>query len=167
MARSQGRHRVTRTHTGRPLQVFYVPYVHRRKSARCQRTGQCPTGQNLLPPTNPRKVLTPTTPITNLLLRRREKPTRTGFVYEVLRDGKVLLASLNPEFAACRLLASENVQGKARFWRERRAVHDIEFDIERAAKFTVRENEHTGPRFVKFKPFVAQADDVTKFAAAA
>ena len=56
--------------------------------------------------------------------------------------------------------------GKARFWREGRTEHDIEFDIERAAKFTVRENERTGPRFVKFKPFVAQAEDVAKFAAA-
>ena len=107
------------------------------------------------------------TPVTNLLLYRRERPTRTGYVYEVLKDGKVLLASLNPEFAACRLLASEGVTGKARFWREGRTEHDIEFDIERAAKFTVRENERTGPRFVKFKPFVARVEDVTKFAAAA
>ena len=106
-------------------------------------------------------------PITDLVLRRREKPTRSGYVYEVLRDGKVLLASLNPEFAACRLLASEGVQGKARFWREGRAVHDIEVDIQRAAKFTVRENERDGPRFVKFKPFIARAEDVAKFAAAA
>ena len=110
------------------------------------------------------------TPITNLLLRRREKPTRAGYVYEVLRDGTVLLASLNPEFAACRLLASESVQGKARFWREGRTAHDIEFDILRAAKFTVRENEQSGPRFVKFKPFIAPAEDAeeaTQFAAAA
>ncbi|HWJ17950.1 MAG TPA: hypothetical protein VNR65_04390 [Geobacterales bacterium] len=107
------------------------------------------------------------TPITDLLLRRREKPTRAGYVYEVLQDGKVLLASINPEFAACRLLASEGVTGKARFWREGRPEHDIEFDIDRAAKFTVRENEQSGPRFVKFKPFVVQAEYVPQFAAAA
>ena len=106
-------------------------------------------------------------PITNLLLRSRKKTTRTGYVYEVLKDGKVLLASINPELAACRLLASEGVTGKARFWREGRTAHDIEFDIERASKWTVRENEHTGPRFVLFKPFVAKAEDVAKFAAAA
>ncbi len=106
-------------------------------------------------------------PITDLVLRRREKPTRTGYVYEVLRDRKVLLASINPEFAACRLLASEGVIGKARFWREGRPEHDIEFDIEHAAKFTVRENEQRGPRFVKFKPFIAPAEDVAEFAAAA
>ena len=45
-------------------------------------------------------------------------------------------------------------------------MHDIEFDIQRAAKFTVRENERDGPRFVKFKPFIAPAEDVAKFAAA-
>ena len=107
------------------------------------------------------------TPITNLLLRRRKNPARAGYVYEVLRDEKVLLASLNPEFAACRLLASDGITGNARFWREGRTEHDIEFDIQRAAKFTVRENEHTGPRFVKFKPFIAPAEDVPQFAAAA
>ena len=107
------------------------------------------------------------TPITDLVLRRRKNPTRAGYFYEVLKDGKVLLASLNPEFAACRLLASEGVIGKARFRREGQTVHDIEFDIQRAAKFTVRENEQSGPRFVKFKPFIAQAEDVAKFAAAA
>ena len=107
------------------------------------------------------------TPITDLVLRRRKNPTRAGYVYEILRDGKVLLASLNPEFAACRLLASEGVIGKARFWREGRTAHDIEFDIQRAAKFTVRENERDGPRFVKFKPYVVQAEDVMKFADAA
>ena len=107
------------------------------------------------------------TPITNLLLRCRKNPTRSGYVYEVLKDGQVLLASLNPEFAACRLLASEGVIGKARFWREGRTAHDSEFDIQRAAKFTVRENEQSGPRFAKFKPFVGQAEDVPQFAAAA
>ncbi len=78
-----------------------------------------------------------------------------------------MLASLNPQFATCRLLASEGVIGKARFWREGRPEHDIEFDIERAAKFTVRENEQSGPRFVKFKPFVVRTENVPQFAAAA
>ncbi len=91
------------------------------------------------------------TPITDLVLRRREKPTRAGYVYEVLRGGKVLLAWINPELSACRLLASEGVIGKARFWREGRTAHDIEFDIQRAAKFTMRENERDGPRFVKIQ----------------
>ena len=77
------------------------------------------------------------------------------------------LSPRTPEFAACRLLACEGVQGKARFWREGRPVHDIEFDIQRAAKFTVRENEQSEPRFVKFKPFIAPTEDVAKFAAAA
>ena len=64
------------------------------------------------------------TAVINLVARCREKPTRAGYVYEVLKDGKVLLASLNPEFAACRLLASEGVIGKARFWREGQTAHD-------------------------------------------
>ena len=91
--------------------------------------------------------------IINLVVRRRKRPVSTGYVYEVLRDGEILLASLNPEFAACRLLASEGHSGKVRFWREGRAAHDIEMDIERAAKFTISETEKTGPRFVKFKEF--------------
>ena len=107
------------------------------------------------------------TPITNLVLRRRKKPTRAGYVYKVLKDGKVLLASLNPEFAACRLLASEGDQGKARFWREGRAAHDSEFDIQRAANSPCGKTNESGPRFVKFKPFIAPAEDVAKFAAAA
>ncbi len=98
------------------------------------------------------------TAIINLVLRRREKPTRTGYVYEVLKDGKVLLASVNPEFAACRLLASEGVIGKVRFWREGRMEHNSEFDIQRAANFTVRENEQSGPRFVKFKPLQSSGE---------
>ncbi len=135
--------------------------------ARCQRTGLAQPGRIRDPLTNSRKVLTPMTTIINLVLRRRKNPTRAGYVYEILRDGKVLLASINPELSACRLLASEGIIGKARFWREGRTAHDSEFDIQRAAKFTVRENEQSGPRFVKFKPFVAPAEDVAKFAAAA
>ena len=96
-------------------------------------------------------------PIIDLILRRRKKPTAVGFIYEVWRGGEMMLASTNPELSACRLLANAGITGKARFWREGRAEHDIEMDITRAARFTVRENEHTGPRFVKFKPFVAKA----------
>ena len=95
-------------------------------------------------------------PIIDLILRRRKKPTAVGFIYEVWRDGEMMLASINPECAACRLLANAGITGKARFWREGRTEHDIAVDIQRGAKFTIRENERTGPRFVLYKPFVAK-----------
>jgi hypothetical protein len=105
--------------------------------------------------------------IIDLTLRRREPPTRVGYVYEVWRDGEMMLASINPELAASRLLANQGVRGRVRFWRDGRPAHDSEMDIQRAAKFTVRENEQHGPRFVKFKPFVAPADIAVQLEAAA
>ena len=69
--------------------------------------------------------------IIDLILRRRKKTPAVRPVYEVWRDGQMLLASPNPELAACRLLANAGVRGKVRFWRDGRPVS--EFDLQRAA----------------------------------
>ena len=89
----------------------------------------------------------------DLVLKRRKTPGASGYMYDVMRGGAVLVSSINPEFKACRALVAEGVSGNVRFWREGRAEHDSEFDIERAAKRTVSENINHGPRVVKFTEF--------------
>ena len=90
----------------------------------------------------------------DLTLKRRTRPGPKGYLYAVLERDVLILTSLNPEFDACRVLAAAGRQGKVRFWRPDRPTHDSEFDIQRAAKFTVRENAKHAPRIVKYVPFV-------------
>ena len=90
----------------------------------------------------------------DLTLKRRARPGPKGYLYDVFLGPGFVLTSLNPEFDTCRVLALAGRQGKVRFWRPGKSEHDSEFDIERAAKVTVRENAKHAPRFAKYKPFV-------------
>ena len=91
----------------------------------------------------------------DLTLKCRPRPGPKGYLYAVYdAAGSLVLTSLNPEFDACRVLVAAGRTGKVRFWRPGRPEHDSEFDIQKAAKFTVRENSKHAPRIVKYKPFV-------------
>ena len=53
---------------------------------------------------------------------------------------------------ACRVLLALGITGRLEMWRQGKAWPDMVFDIERAAKWTVLENEDEGPRFILWKP---------------
>ena len=90
----------------------------------------------------------------DLTLQCRPTPSPKGYLYDVFEAGELLLTSINPEFSACRAFAAAGRTGKVRFWRDGKPEHDSEFDIEKAAKFTVRENGKHAPRIGKYVPFV-------------
>ena len=88
----------------------------------------------------------------DLIIRRRNQPTPRGYRYDVLLADELLVTGYDPEFMACRLLAERGITGKARFWREGKAHHDIEMDITKASQRCVRETQNHGPRLAKWKP---------------
>ena len=96
----------------------------------------------------------------DLSIRRRE-PERMGhgdweYQYEVWLGEELIVAkSRDPEFDACRALHAAGHTGKARFWREWRAEHDISMDIATAIKWRTKETRKIGPHFVKFEEFPA------------
>ena len=95
--------------------------------------------------------------VLDLILKRRE-PEQLGhgdweYQYEVWLGEELIVKSRDPEFAACRKLAKSGRFGKARFWREGKAQHDIEMDITRAAKWRAKETRRIGPHFVRFEEF--------------
>lgn len=97
--------------------------------------------------------------ITDVVLKRRSKAGARGYQYEVWRDGTMLLASRDPEFATCRFLANEGISGTVRFWREGADdVHTVLFpsmtlNIQRGAKISTTEGQRQGAHFVKYNDF--------------
>ena len=76
-----------------------------------------------------------------------------GYKYAAVYGGKTLTHSFDPEHAACRELLKQGLKGKVRFWREGKAAHNLEMDIERGARFTTGDT-HTRlitRRWVAFK----------------
>lgn len=92
------------------------------------------------------------------LILKRLTPDRLGqggweYQYEVWLGDELIVRARDPEFAACRKLAKSGRFGRARFWREGRAEHDISMDIARAAKWRTKETRRIGPHFVPFEEF--------------
>jgi hypothetical protein len=58
----------------------------------------------------------------------------------------------NPEFEACRALLAKGIKGKLQAWRRGKQHWDMQLDIERGAGLTVEENEHHGPKIVRWRP---------------
>ena len=102
-----------------------------------------------------------TSVVLGLILKRLE-PELMGYggweyQYEVwLGEELIVTKSRDPEFDACRKLAKSGRFGRARFWREGRAEHDISMDIATAIKWRTKETRKIGPHFVRFEEFPAE-----------
>ncbi|MBB4183912.1 hypothetical protein GGE07_000525 [Sinorhizobium terangae] len=81
------------------------------------------------------------------------KMTSKGQGYSVSFNGEIIITNTrNPAADACRHLVVLGHRGRMEMWDRERAYPRMTFpDIERAARLTVAENEHHGPRIVRFK----------------
>lgn len=81
------------------------------------------------------------------------KITSRGQGYSVSFNGEIIIANTrNPSCDACRHLVALGHQGRMEVWDNVRPYPRLVFhDIERAAGFTVAENEKHGPRIVRYK----------------
>jgi hypothetical protein len=67
--------------------------------------------------------------------------------------GDVLVASVRePNFSSCRALNAKGMTGPVHFYRAGKSEPDfIVHDLEKAAKWTVRENEKQEPRLARYR----------------
>jgi len=91
---------------------------------------------------------------TDLKIRPTGKFGNRGERYEVLLGDEVIAAGASPEFAACRVLKSRGVTGKAAFWRDRgdSAMMAFTVGIDWGSARSVTETSKVGPRFAKWAP---------------
>lgn len=96
----------------------------------------------------------------DLILRRddtdakgkRKRCPANGYFYEVrYKGGLIARSQTNPQTNACRALLARGIKGKARFWRVDKTSHDIESDIEKAAKFQLSEERRDGFRWRRYR----------------
>jgi hypothetical protein len=75
--------------------------------------------------------------------------------------GDALATSVNePVFSSCRALKARGMTGPVHFFRSGKSEPDyIVHDLEKAAGWTVRENEKQGPRIVRYRPPVMFLSD--------
>lgn len=68
--------------------------------------------------------------------------------------GDVVVASLNePTYSSCRALKARGMTGTVLFYRAGKNEPEfIVHDLEKAAQWTIRENEKNGPRLVRYRP---------------
>lgn len=90
---------------------------------------------------------------TRVTIERIGSGTR-GDRYRVLHDGLVIVASSrDPEHDTCRALLEMGITGKLETWHAGAAYPSMRLDIERGAGRTVIENERSGPRLGRWRPF--------------
>jgi hypothetical protein len=78
---------------------------------------------------------------------------RTGYVYSVVFDGKLIVdQSANAEFDAARALLAMGHTGRLTILDGKTGRARLTLDIEKAATLTVREDARRGPCFVQWKP---------------
>jgi hypothetical protein len=83
--------------------------------------------------------------------------------YSVEFDGDILVAgSHNPECDLARALLAKGITGKLTMVDANSGKARTIIDIEKAAKLTVEENRHNGPRFVKWRPMSETARQRSK-----
>jgi hypothetical protein len=100
--------------------------------------------------------------MTNIIIEPTTVRGDRGTRYRVYYEGAVLIEETwNPELDACRLLAARRITGRLEVWRTGKPHADlIVFDIEKAAKRTVKENGKRGPIFALDKRTpVAKSED--------
>src|SRR5262245_15334886 len=76
-----------------------------------------------------------------------------GQLYRVHYAGAVLVeSSRNPEFDGARALAAKGITGRVEVWRRGGTSPAMAFDIEKAARLTVKEGDKDGLRFARWQP---------------
>lgn len=80
--------------------------------------------------------------------------TSKGQIYEARLDGEVLCRSLTPFLSAARVLldARHSPDTVVTMRHEGSPVVSLRSTLGRAAKLTVIDNRHEGPRFAKYRP---------------
>ena len=93
----------------------------------------------------------------NSHLYQLQRYTNRGPVYQARLDspeGPLLVnSSLEPEFAASRVLVSRGITGRIEIWDSERPYPRTSGEIEKLAKLTVREDENTPPTLRAWMPF--------------
>jgi hypothetical protein len=93
-----------------------------------------------------------------MTLKARLHPIGKHGVYNVLFDGKLLVENSRvPELDACRALLAMGISGELTLCDGKTGKRRSIVDIEGAVKLTVEENNTTGPRFRKWRPFHVKA----------
>src|SRR5262245_22734279 len=75
---------------------------------------------------------------------------RAGYVYSIIFGGELLISrSRDPEYDAARALAAKGITGRLTLLDGKTGRPRCTLDIEKAARFSVREDRRKGPMFVK------------------
>ena len=137
-------------------------------AVRCKTYWAGPTGQNWRSPHNWEKVLKAMPPITDLVAasQRKTNPRRLRLRGSPRRKGPACLdqprvRGLPSSGQRGRALAKPASGAKA----DRSTISSLILSAPRSSPCGKTSDD--GPRFVKFKPFIAPAEDVAEFAAAA
>ena len=66
----------------------------------------------------------------------------------------IVSSSWDPETDTCRALETRGLSGSVEFWHEGKSYPGlIVGDLQQFARFRIMENENTGPRFGRWRPF--------------
>ena len=86
-------------------------------------------------------------------LRRERSPGYTARLDSP--DGPVLVedCSSGVIYAAARALLAHGMRGRVEMWDSERPYPRLSGDIEKLAKWTIREDRKTGPKLARWKPF--------------
>lgn len=111
--------------------------------------------------------------ITNLILKRDDKksdgshksPGKRGYMYEVYLGNELLCKAIDPEYTACRVLLERGITGRAQFWRKDKSHWDIGMNIEKAAKYCIKEGDKTMLHVGKYVPFAMNSEEEEAIAA--
>ena len=92
----------------------------------------------------------------NIIVSPRSLTTK-GQVYEARLDGVTLCQSLTPFLSAARILldAGHAPDTVITMTHEGSSVVSLRSTLAKAAKLTVVDNQHEGPRFAKYRPLPA------------
>ena len=84
----------------------------------------------------------------------RTNLTENGQRYRVMCAGEILAEGRrNPIFDACRALLARGITGRLEVWRRGRTSADMQLDIERGARFAIRETTTLSLRLVPGHPW--------------
>src|SRR5262245_25447215 len=84
----------------------------------------------------------------------------SGLRYRVTHNDLTLIESTkNPEFDSARALLAQGIVGQVEVWRHGASFPGMRFDIEKAARLTVKEGDKDGLRFARWQPHPEQAGE--------
>ncbi|QRM55306.1 hypothetical protein [Sinorhizobium sp. BG8] len=87
------------------------------------------------------------------------KPDRRGQPYAVSLQGQTIIPKSHvPSHDACRYLTERGFSGAVEVWSDGEAKPRLLIaDLQKAAKFTVSEDQNRGPRVVRYQPMSIEA----------